>query len=157
MERKLFAPQRAGACAMLMADADNLKQVNDRYGHQNGDRYLQGVARIFRSVCGEKSVLARLSGDEFAAFLYGCSNREELESLVERLRSRDECGDGGADRRRVHSGAFFRRLRVLSRGRRITEPAQVRGHGDVQGEADGKIKSWKNKDFGPDELDQGRG
>ena len=87
MEELFGNPNELGACAMLMADADNLKQVNDRYGHQNGDRYLQGVARIFRSVCSEKSVLARLSGDEFAAFLYGCSNREELEALVERLRN----------------------------------------------------------------------
>lgn len=87
MEELFGNPNELGACAMLMADADNLKQVNDRFGHQNGDRYLQGVARIFRSVCSEKSVLARLSGDEFAAFLYGCANREELETLIERLRN----------------------------------------------------------------------
>lgn len=87
MEELFDSPGKLGACAMIMADADNLKQVNDRYGHENGDRYLQGVAGIFRAVCGENSVLARLSGDEFAAFLYGYSAREELEELIKALYS----------------------------------------------------------------------
>lgn len=87
MEELFDNPGQLGACAMIMADADNLKQVNDRYGHENGDRYLQGVARIFRAAGSERSVLARLSGDEFAVFLYGYSAREELEELIERLHS----------------------------------------------------------------------
>ena len=59
---------------MLMADADNLKQVNDQYGHQNGDRYLAAIGRILISCAWEKCVTARLSGDEFAMFLYGAGS-----------------------------------------------------------------------------------
>ncbi len=46
----LFAdPHGLEHAMMLMADADNLKQVNDRYGHENGDRYLASIADILKS------------------------------------------------------------------------------------------------------------
>ena len=53
---------------MLMADADNLKQVNDKYGHENGDRYLTAIAGPLKGCGWNNCIAARLSGDEFALF-----------------------------------------------------------------------------------------
>lgn len=78
-------PQHLEHAIMLMADADNLKQVNDRYGHENGDRYLAAIAGILKSCTWEKRIAARLSGDEFALFLYGGSSREVLDVCVKKM------------------------------------------------------------------------
>ena len=49
------------------ADMDNLKLVNDRYGHNEGDFALRLVAECMRAVFGENAVIGRLGGDEYAA------------------------------------------------------------------------------------------
>lgn len=85
MDRLFANPGLIGHAIMLMADADNLKLVNDRYGHENGDRYLAAVAEIFKSCSWNKRILARLSGDEFALFLYKGSSREELVRCVDQM------------------------------------------------------------------------
>lgn len=72
--------------ALIMIDTDELKQVNDRFGHQAGDRYLCGMASILRSCTAPKRVTARLSGDEFALFIYGCETEEELRRYVTETR-----------------------------------------------------------------------
>ena len=78
MEQLFEEPEKLGRGMMLMADADNLKQVNDRYGHENGDRYLAAIAALLKSCGSRQCIAARLSGDEFALFLYGCTSKEEL-------------------------------------------------------------------------------
>lgn len=86
MNRLFETPDVLGKAAILMIDGDNLKQINDRYGHFMGDRYLKQIADAVGSASGEKAVCARLGGDEFVSFLYGCSEREELERKIERIR-----------------------------------------------------------------------
>ena len=86
MDQLFCAPGRIGCGMMVMADADNLKRVNDRYGHENGDRYLRAIADSLRSCTAKNQVLARLSGDEFALFFYGAPDRDTLEAAVEALR-----------------------------------------------------------------------
>ena len=53
------------SCGLLIIDCDAFKDVNDRYGHIAGDRVLQSVAHILRSITGSVEVAARLGGDEF--------------------------------------------------------------------------------------------
>ncbi len=56
--------------AVLMLDLDRFKHVNDVLGHDIGDRLLQSVADRLQALCAPaRSVLARLSGDEFAILL----------------------------------------------------------------------------------------
>ncbi len=50
----------------IFADVDGLKQINDRFGHEEGDLALIEVARILRQTFRESDVLARIGGDEFA-------------------------------------------------------------------------------------------
>ena len=78
MEQLLREPEQLDHGMMLMADADNLKQVNDKYGHENGDRYLTAIAGLLKGCGWNNCIAARLSGDEFALFLYKCSSRNQL-------------------------------------------------------------------------------
>jgi len=52
--------------AFFYCDLDNFKQINDRYGHEAGDRALVEVGRRFTEFAGEDDVVGRISGDEFA-------------------------------------------------------------------------------------------
>ncbi len=57
--------------SLIIADVDNLKSVNDRYGHKAGDEYLSACVRILRKVSRSGDTLFRIGGDEFALFLPG--------------------------------------------------------------------------------------
>lgn len=88
MEELFACSEQLKHSAMLMIDADNLKQVNDNYGHEDGDRYLCSVADVLRTVTAEHQIITRLGGDEFAMFLYGCDERQQLEELIDRLKEK---------------------------------------------------------------------
>lgn len=66
-------------------DLDGFKQVNDRYGHQEGDRVLQVVAQTLRGGIRRPDTLARLGGDEFALLLPQ-TDLENAQSFLPRLR-----------------------------------------------------------------------
>ena len=57
--------------ALLLLDLDGFKPINDKYGHEIGDRVLQGVSQRFHRVLPHGSLLARLGGDEFGALVPG--------------------------------------------------------------------------------------
>lgn len=65
--------------SLLLVDVDNFKEVNDKYGHQAGDRILKGVAFNLRSALRESDFLARFGGDEFAILLY----RNNVKAVLE--------------------------------------------------------------------------
>ncbi len=71
-----------GHSAVVMIDTDNLKMINDTYGHDAGDIYLKEIARLFRDFEPNNCVGARLGGDEFVLFLYGYDNERELTDAV---------------------------------------------------------------------------
>ncbi len=75
-----------GCYAVIMVDADGLKAINDRFGHENGDLYLRRMAEALRSVGIRESVCARQGGDEFVLFLCGYENEALLSGTVENLR-----------------------------------------------------------------------
>jgi diguanylate cyclase (GGDEF)-like protein len=60
--------------------------VNDRFGHQAGDRLLQQAATAWIGQLREGDVLARYGGEEFAVARYDCPAAEAVE-VVERVRS----------------------------------------------------------------------
>jgi len=55
--------------SILMIDADNLKEVNDRYGHEAGNRLIKALSNTIKSCLRESDTLARYGGDEFIALL----------------------------------------------------------------------------------------
>ena len=77
--------QRNGATqglGLLLVDCDRFKHVNDQHGHLVGDRVLQGVANILRSVAGPGDLACRLGGDEFC-LLVKAETREEVMRYAE--------------------------------------------------------------------------
>lgn len=71
--------------ALLLLDLDGFKPVNDRYGHEMGDRILRQVAERFSRSLPSGAILARLGGDEFGVIASG-SSQATLE-LVNALRA----------------------------------------------------------------------
>jgi len=55
--------------ALIIADLDGLKYVNDTFGHQVGDEYIKVCAKILKSSVRKSDVVARLGGDEFGIIL----------------------------------------------------------------------------------------
>ena len=70
---------------LIYIDLDGFKQINDHYGHQIGDRYLQQVTLRMKHQLRPNDVMARLGGDEFAVLLHNAATHEEIHSIVARL------------------------------------------------------------------------
>ena len=84
---ELFAhPEKLGHAALVMTDLDNLKQINDTYGHDWGDQYLRQTGRCLAQGVPSGTLCARLSGDEFLLFFYGYRSRGEIRRKLEELR-----------------------------------------------------------------------
>ena len=78
-------PEKLGCAALLMMDLDNLKQINDTYGHDWGDHYIRNTGRCIAEHSPPGTVCARLSGDEFLLLFYGYPGREQLREKLEVL------------------------------------------------------------------------
>ena len=72
--------------ALLLADVDGLKAINDRHGHRAGDLALQAVARSLRDGARQTDLAVRIGGDEFA-LLAPSTSRPAAVALGERIRS----------------------------------------------------------------------
>lgn len=78
----LGEPKTLGCYAVIMIDADNLKTINDTYGHDAGDVYLKEIAALFEDFGPKSCVSARLGGDEFLLFLYRYGSEQELTDTI---------------------------------------------------------------------------
>jgi diguanylate cyclase (GGDEF)-like protein len=72
---------------LFFADLDDLKAINDTFGHVSGDRALADAAQILRETCRDADILARMGGDEFAVIL-GNAPDSGIAALRERLGKR---------------------------------------------------------------------
>ncbi len=72
--------------SIISADCDHLKLINDKYGHMMGDEYIRMSVTLMKSILPENSVICRMGGDEFLAFLPKTDDeraREYLKMLEE--------------------------------------------------------------------------
>jgi len=79
------AKRSGGTFGVLMLDIDDFKRVNDRFGHDAGDRVLCVFADVLRSAMRETDVAARIGGEEFACLLPS-SDEAGAHGLAERIR-----------------------------------------------------------------------
>ncbi|MDO8689100.1 MAG: diguanylate cyclase [Dehalococcoidia bacterium] len=85
LEEELKRARRYGhPVSLLFLDVDDLKQVNDRYGHLQGDDLLRHVGSTLTAVLRASDVAARFGGDEFVILLPE-TGREEASRAAERL------------------------------------------------------------------------
>lgn len=80
---RVAADGRAGA--LLIADVDRFKLINDRFGHQAGDRALELIAETLRVTVRAGDIVGRLGGEEFGIFLPNI-DRVSAGRVAERLR-----------------------------------------------------------------------
>jgi diguanylate cyclase (GGDEF)-like protein len=86
LEQAIEAARKSAAIfGLLFIDLDDFKRVNDRYGHQNGDIYLQQVAVRMKHILRPADILARLGGDEFAVMLPRVHGRADVQEVSNRL------------------------------------------------------------------------
>lgn len=71
--------------SLIMIDSDNLKRVNDSFGHETGNRLLQHIVGSAKSQLRSTDVLARYGGDEFVVLLPETTTRGACE-VAERIR-----------------------------------------------------------------------
>lgn len=83
--QSLLGLQSAGECLVAMVDLDQFKQLNDTYGHQVGDSALQLLAQRLAMLVGDRGVVGRIGGDEFALYVLGGASK--LQKMQDELLS----------------------------------------------------------------------
>jgi diguanylate cyclase (GGDEF)-like protein len=84
-----FAQRHQTPLAVIMADLDNFKKINDTFGHDTGDRVLQSFAILLVENIRQEDLVARFGGEEFILMLPGTSDTEAV-ALAERIKHRWE-------------------------------------------------------------------
>jgi diguanylate cyclase (GGDEF)-like protein/PAS domain S-box-containing protein len=70
--------------AIILCDLDELKYLNDNYGHKKGDFLIKESANLLNRFSSENTIVARMGGDEFAIFIIE-TDKEEVEHLCHKL------------------------------------------------------------------------
>lgn len=79
-----FNKQENLPCAYIMCDCNDLKAVNDQYGHETGDAYIRLVSDVLKFVVDKKGVCIRWGGDEFLLIIPNC-DETACRKLVEEI------------------------------------------------------------------------
>ncbi|NUN47604.1 MAG: diguanylate cyclase [Candidatus Brocadiae bacterium] len=87
---------RGRKVAVLMADLDHFKRINDSAGHAEGDRVLRQAAEAFRGTVRSTDLVARYGGEEFCVVLPDAGTKEAVE-IAEKLRRRVNGAVGPAE------------------------------------------------------------
>ncbi|MBR5376035.1 MAG: GGDEF domain-containing protein, partial [Lachnospiraceae bacterium] len=82
---KLSALCESSRGVLLIMDIDDLGLVNERFGHDTGDRILVAFASAVRHNTRSGDVVCRMGGDEFVAFLADMTHEQDVASLENRL------------------------------------------------------------------------
>ncbi|WP_136065461.1 biofilm regulation diguanylate cyclase SiaD [Modicisalibacter radicis] len=77
----------AATFSVVMVDVDHFKSINDKYGHETGDRILIELAAIMRQALRTRDLCGRWGGEEFLLLLHDCS-LAQARQLVDRLLAR---------------------------------------------------------------------
>lgn len=80
---QLFAAEDLQSACLIMWDLDNLKHINDTYGHDFGDRYIKAFSECLELFSEHNALVARRSGDEFYTFIYGYPSADEINDIIE--------------------------------------------------------------------------
>jgi diguanylate cyclase (GGDEF)-like protein len=101
LEHGLAQAKRNGwTLALMFMDLDNFKEINDRYGHDAGDRVLQAIARRLKDNTRSDDTVSRHGGDEFLYLAMNIANEADIsliaEKIIEEIRAPFEISVGDA-------------------------------------------------------------
>lgn len=87
--KDIFAhSEKLKVSAFMMWDLDNLKYINDTYGHDYGDEYIRSTANVLkRFIPYNNAIVSRISGDEFYVFLYGYDNKNLAMDIIRSIKA----------------------------------------------------------------------
>lgn len=94
----LHSPSNAGRSAYLIfADLNDLKKINDIFGHEDGDYAIRKTAEILRTNLAPKSIVSRIGGDEFAALTI-IDGEDRTDELSEKIKKAARLGNETSDK-----------------------------------------------------------
>ncbi|MEW6570355.1 MAG: GGDEF domain-containing response regulator [Nitrospirota bacterium] len=120
---------------MLYADLDNLKYINDTWGHQEGDRALIAVAQILTKNFRESDIIARIGGDEFVVIPVGTAG-DHVDSIFDRLYKAVE-DYNSMNKRDYHIS--------ISAGMAFYDPENPSSIDELLAEGDKSMYEWKRR------------
>jgi len=111
--------------AVLVCDVDGFKQINDRHGHLEGDRFLRRLAAVLKEKCRGTDYVARMGGDEFVVVL---TDADELTSL----RMKDRLREASAELAGYEFGsdAYALSIGAAQLSEELTEPEELLAEAD---------------------------
>ncbi|MDD7430197.1 MAG: GGDEF domain-containing protein [Oscillospiraceae bacterium] len=81
----LDSAKKADSCiTVVCSDIDNLKPINDLYGHEAGDNAIVQTARAISNAMPDRAVCVRTGGDEFCSVINSCSE-DEIKTVIEQI------------------------------------------------------------------------
>src|SRR5260370_15130040 len=82
LDRELARCKRSGeTLGVLVCDLDGFKQVNDRFGHLEGNKVLREFASRLKDACREYDYVARMGGDEFVVVAPGMGDQDASDNI----------------------------------------------------------------------------
>lgn len=105
---RLALRQSQPLCFVIL-DLDHFKLVNDRHGHEAGDRVLKRFAALLKQTFRSEDVVARWGGEEFVVGLYGATRqqtRDRLTELLETMQQQEFTDASGENFRVSFSGGI---------------------------------------------------
>ena len=138
--KKKIQDKSLGLSAFIMWDLDNLKYINDTYGHEYGDRYIKSAAAVLNRFKVYNAIVGRISGDEFFTLIYDYKSKDEIRKIIKKIRESFnktflKCPDGELIRLRASAGVSW-------------YPDDSQNYQDLIKYADFAMYEVKNKDKG---------
>jgi diguanylate cyclase (GGDEF)-like protein/putative nucleotidyltransferase with HDIG domain len=77
------ASRSKSSIGVVVLDLDRLKEINDTYGHEAGDRALRAIGSVLKATVRQNDLCARFAGDEFVVVLWDCPPEHEARRVQE--------------------------------------------------------------------------
>ena len=77
------ASRTKATIGVVVLDLDRLKEINDTYGHEAGDRALRAIGSVLKATVRQNDLCARFAGDEFVVVLWDCPPEHEARRVLE--------------------------------------------------------------------------
>ena len=122
-------PMTRSVTALVLADIDNFKKVNDSFGHPVGDKILATVASVIRANVRRDVFVARTGGEEFALIIDG-NTADEVMSICERIRRTLESTPFRNSRTRIDYGPITMSLGVCMASE-AKDPGELYSNADI--------------------------
>lgn len=82
--KKLVTQNKIRKFAIVFIDLDDFKEINDSFGHNEGDKVLKTIVDVIKGILGKGNYIARYGGDEFILII-NAENNEEVEAVLNKM------------------------------------------------------------------------